>query len=224
LWAAASRAVRSPSRLDENLYAPEQPPYLLTGNPNYMSEVAKVYEIGFRSQPAAQWSYSVTAYHSDYDHLRSEDLVSVAPLLVNFGNNMTAVESGIEMWGTYQPLDDWRLSAGFSALREDRQISGDAEAGSIPTEGDDPTNWWSLRSSWDLPDSAQLDVSVRHVSALPNPASAAYTTGDVRVGWSWNQFEFSLLAQDLFGPAHQEFGPTSTFYGRGLYLKLTWRQ
>jgi iron complex outermembrane recepter protein len=228
LWAAASRAVSSPSRLDVNAYSPAQPPFFLTGNPDYMSEVAKVYELGFRSQPAEQWSYSVTAYHSDYDHLRTEDLLSTAPLALNFGNNMTAVETGIEMWGTYQPRDDWRLSAGFSALREDREITGNALPASIPTEGNDPTNWWSLRSSWDLPDAVQLDVSVRHVSALsspavPNPAVPAYTTGDVRVGWTRGQFEFSVLAQDIFGPAHQEFGPTSTAFGRGLYLKLTWR-
>jgi iron complex outermembrane receptor protein len=224
LWAAISRAVRSPSRLDENLYSPEQPPFLLAGNSDYQSEVAKVYEAGFRSQPAAQWSYSVTAYHSDYDHLRTQNLVSASPLLVTFGNDMTAVETGVEMWGTYQPLDDWRLSAGFSALREDRGITGTALQGSFTTEGDDPHNWWSLRSSWDLPDAIQLDVSVRHVGALPDPVSRAYTTGDVRVGWSWSQFEFSVLAQDLFGPEHQEFGPTSTGYGRGLYLRLTWRQ
>jgi iron complex outermembrane receptor protein len=223
LWGAVSRAVRSPSRLDENLYSPEQPPFLLAGNPGYQSETAKVYEAGFRSQPAAQWSYSVTAYHSDYDHLRTQNLVSASPLLVTFGNDMTAVESGIEMWGTYQPLDDWRLSAGFNALREDRGITGTALPGSFTTEGNDPTNWWSLRSSWDLSDAVQLDLSVRHVSALPDPASPAYTTSDVRVGWSWRQFEFSVLAQDLFGPEHQEFGPTSTGYGRGLYLKLTWR-
>ncbi|HEX4300330.1 MAG TPA: TonB-dependent receptor, partial [Gammaproteobacteria bacterium] len=228
LWAAASRAVRSPSRLDVNAYSPGQPPFFLTGNPAYMSEVAKVYELGFRSQPAAQWSYSVTAYHNDYDHLRTIDVLSISPFALNFGNNMTATETGIEMWGTYQPRDDWRLSAGFSALREDREISGDALPTSISTEGDDPTNWWSLRSSWDLPDSVQLDVSVRHVSALPSPApdpaSPAYTTGDVRIGWTRGQFEFSLLAQDIFGPVHQEFGPTSTTFGRGLYAKVTWRQ
>ncbi|HEY4128853.1 MAG TPA: TonB-dependent receptor [Gammaproteobacteria bacterium] len=224
LWAAVSRAVRSPSRLDENLYSPEQPPFLLVGSADYQSETAKVYEAGFRSQPAAQWSYSVTAYHSDYDHLRTQNLVSASPLLVTFGNDMTAVETGVEMWGTYQPLDDWRLSAGFSALREDRGIAGSALPGSFTTEGNDPNNWWSLRSSWDLPHAVQLDLSVRHVSALPNPVSPAYTTADVRVGWSWRQFEFSVLAQDLFGPEHQEFGPTSTGYGRGLYLRLTWRQ
>ncbi|HEY1772713.1 MAG TPA: TonB-dependent receptor [Gammaproteobacteria bacterium] len=232
LWGAVSRAVRSPSRLDENLYSPGQPPFLLAGNPGYQSETAKVYELGFRSQPAAQWSYSATVYHSDYDHLRSQSLESSSPLLITFGNDMTAVETGVEMWGTYQPLDDWRLSAGFSALREDREITGTALPGSFATEGDDPSNWWSLRSSWDLPDAVQLDLSVRHVSALsvgnvsalPDPASPAYTTGDVRVGWSWRQFEFSVLAQDLFGPEHQEFGPTSTGYGRGLYLRLTWRQ
>lgn len=223
LWAAASRAVRSPSRLDVNAYSPEQPPFFLTGNAGFQSETAKVYEIGFRSQPAEQWSYSVTAYHADYDHLRTIDATSLVPLQLTFGNHMTATESGVEMWGTYQPLETWRLSAGFSALREDRELSGSALPNSIPTEGDDPSNWWSLRSSWDLPRDLQLDLSVRHVGALPNPASPAYTTGDVRVGWTWKQFEFSVSGQDLFGPVHREFGPTSTGYGRGLYVKLTWR-
>ena len=227
LWGAVSRATSSPSRLDVDAYSPGQPPFSLVGNPGYLSETAKVYEIGFRSQPAAQWSYSVSAYHNDYDHLRSVDVVTLAPPVLEFGNDMTAVETGIEMWGTYQPLDTWRLSAGFSALREDRDISGTALPSSISTEGSDPSNWWSLRSSWDLPDAVQLDVSVRHVGTLnyqPNPPiSPAYTTGDVRVGWSWRQFEFSLLAQDLFGPVHREFGPTSTAFGRGLYLRLTWR-
>jgi len=226
LWAAVSRAVRSPSRLDMNLYSPEQPPFFLTGNPDYQSETAKVYEIGFRSQPAAQWSYSVTAYHNDYDHLRTENLLSIAPLEVTFGNQMTATETGIEMWGTYQPSDDWRLSAGFSALHEDREISGNALPGSITTEGDDPTNWWNLRSSWDLPHDLELDLTVRHVSALPDPVVPAYTTGDLRLGWQWSRtLELSLLAQNLFGPAHAEFGPTGTTqFGRGLYLRLTWRQ
>ena len=230
VWAAVSRAVRSPSRLDVNAYSPEQPPFFLTGNSGYMSETAKVYEIGFRSQPAAQWSYSVTAYHSDYDHLRTENLLSVAPLQVTFGNQMTATETGIEMWGTYQPLDDWRLSAGFSALHEDRELAGKALPASISIEGDDPSNWWSLRSSWDLPHDLELDLSVRHVSALlspavPNPAVPAYTSGDLRLGWQWSHtLELSLLAQNLFGPEHLEFGPTATTLGRGLYLRLTWRQ
>src|SRR6267378_752343 len=38
LWAAVSRAVRTPSRVDRELYAPGQPPYFLAGGPGFHSE------------------------------------------------------------------------------------------------------------------------------------------------------------------------------------------
>jgi iron complex outermembrane receptor protein len=227
LWAAVSRAVRSPSRLDENSYAPEQAPFLLIGNQDFQSETAKVYELGWRTELSADWSYSVTGYHYDYDHVRSENLVTPSPLVLTFGNDMTTTESGIEMWTTYQLLDGWRLSAGFSALRESHDLSGLALPASITAEGDDPTNWWSLRSSYDFAGGEQLDVSVRHVGSLPNPVVSAYTTADVRFGWNLTStLECSILAQNLFGPTHIEFdqNPPVSAWGRGLYLKFTWRQ
>ena len=37
-WAAISRAVRTPSRIDRELFAPASPPFLLAGGPNFVSE------------------------------------------------------------------------------------------------------------------------------------------------------------------------------------------
>jgi iron complex outermembrane receptor protein len=227
LWTAVSRAVRSPSRLDTNAFAPEQPPFLLVGNSNFQSETARVYELGYRGEPTAELSFSVTGYHYNYFHLRSENLESTSPLQLTFGNDMTGTETGLEMWGAYQPTASWRLSAGFSTLREDHTLSGTALPNSIPTEGDDAPSRWMLRSSYEFTGGEELDISARHVAALPNPATPAYTTGDVRFGWSLGpKFECSLLAQNIFGPAHIEFGTpaTASEFGRGLYLKLTWRQ
>jgi iron complex outermembrane recepter protein len=225
LWGSISRAVRSPSRIDSDLVGPPQPPFLLAGNPDFQSETARVYEFGYRGDAGGQWSYSATAYHSNYFHVRSENLVSLSPPQVIFGNDMTESVTGMEMWGTYQATARWRLSAGLSALREGRTLSGTALPNSIPMEGDDPSSQWMLRSSYDFTGGEELDVSLRHVAALSDPAVPAYTTGDVRIGWSWREFEFSLLAQDLFGPPHIEFGTpaTASDFGRGLYLKLTWR-
>src|SRR2546428_6982490 len=50
LWAAVSRALRSPSRIDRELYAPAQPPYFLAGGPGFHSEEALAYELGYRHQ------------------------------------------------------------------------------------------------------------------------------------------------------------------------------
>ena len=224
-WAAASRAVREPARLDTSWYAPANPPYFLAPDPGYTSETVNVYELGFRTD-VGDWSYSATVYHNVYMHLRTTTLVSAAPLQLTLGNGMTLSESGFETWATYKPTDDWRLQLGFSALHQDFDLAPTALPSSIPSEGDDAPEWWSLRSSYDFAGSWQLDVTVRHSGSLPNAYIPAYTTGDVRLGWDWTpHLELSLLAQNLFGPAHTEYNPQgpTTQFGRGLYAKLTWR-
>lgn len=226
LWAAASRAVRSPSRIDVNLYGPPPPPFLLAGNPNFQSETARVYELGYRGESGSDWSYSVTGYHYNYFHVRSVNLVSIVPLQVTFANDMTESVTGMETWGAYQATASWRLSAGFSTLREDHTLSGTALPNSIAMEGNDAPSRWTLRSSYEFTGGEELDVSLRRVAALSNPAVPAYTTGDVRFAWSMgSHLDGSVLAQNLFGPPHLEFGTpaTASEFGRGLYVKLEWR-
>ena len=57
-WASASRTVRAPSRIDRDFYSPSNPPvvndvprYALSGGPDFQSEVATVFELGYRVQP-----------------------------------------------------------------------------------------------------------------------------------------------------------------------------
>ncbi len=64
LWSAISRTVRAPSRLDHDTFVPATPPYLLAGGPDVVSEVAKVFEIGYRCQPSANFSYSAAVFHT----------------------------------------------------------------------------------------------------------------------------------------------------------------
>src|SRR5205807_2473029 len=73
VWSALSRAVRAPARLDRELFVPGQPPFFLAGGPDFQSEIAKVLELGYRAQPSRRASYSVTVFHSVYDHLRSHE-------------------------------------------------------------------------------------------------------------------------------------------------------
>src|SRR5690606_22276770 len=70
-WAAVSRAVRTPSRLDRDVYAPLEPPFLIAGGEEFDSELADVIELGWRAQPSDAVSLSVTAFHHDYDRLRT---------------------------------------------------------------------------------------------------------------------------------------------------------
>lgn len=47
LWSAISRAVRAPSRIDRDLFVPSRAPFLLTGGPDFRSEIADVFEVGY---------------------------------------------------------------------------------------------------------------------------------------------------------------------------------
>jgi len=227
LWTAASRTVRAPSRFDRDPFVPGNPPFLLAGGPDFRSEVAKVYEVGYRGQPATSISYSVTVFHADYDHLRTQDVAPSGTFLV-LGNGMEGTTNGVEMWGNYQASRTWRLSAGLTGLRETLQLKPGTidTANSVAQGGQNPAHSWMLRSSLDLPYQSEVDVTVRHVSALANPEVPAYTTGDLRYGWRPRRdLELSVTGQNLFGREHAEFTAPATRsqFGRSVFFKVLGR-
>ena len=227
LWAAASRTVRAPSRLDRDVFVPASPPFLLAGGPDVRSEVAKVYELGYRGQPTRRITWSVTAFHTDYDHLRTQELAPSRTFVV-FANEMEGTSRGLEMWGSYQASPDWRLSGGFSALRENLRLKAGSTdtAGLIAQEGRDPERIWLLRSSWNLPYQSEIDATLRHVSALSDPRVPAYTAVDLRLGWRpAPDLELSIAGHNLFGSEHAEFADpaTRTEVGRSVFFKVVGR-
>lgn len=225
LWSAISRAVRTPSRIDRDFYAPSQPPYLLTGNTTFRAEVANVIELGYRAQPTKTMSYSVTAFHAVYDDLRSLERLASGSFVI--GNQMEGSTSGIEAWGAYQATPTWRLSAGFTAMKERLRLKpGSTDPIGISGAGNDPAHSWQLRSAWDIAAGRELDIALRHVAALPNPAVPAYTAVDVRFGWKLQRdLELSLTGQNLFSGNHAEFGslPNRSEIAPGIFLKLLWK-
>jgi iron complex outermembrane receptor protein len=227
LWAAASRTVRAPSRFDRDVFIPAIPPFLLAGGPNVRSEVADVFEAGYRGQPSARTSYSVTAFHSRYDHLRTQELAPSRTFFV-FGSEMEGKTSGVEMWGSFQATQDWRLSGGLRTLREKLRLKpGSTDTTSVlAQEGADPSNGWLLRSSLNLPFRSELDITLRHVSGLSNPAVPGYTAVDLRFGWNATRAtELSLTGYNLLDSGHAEWGDIATRseLGRTLFLKVTHR-
>ena len=227
LWTAASRTVRAPSRLDHDPFIPGSPPFLLAGGPDVRSEVAKVYEVGYRGQPASRFSYSATVFHADYDHLRTQEIAPSRTFIV-FANEMEGTSSGVEMWGTYQATRSWRLSGGWSALRERLRLtpgSNDVNAVSAQ-EGRDPTHRWLLRSSLDLFEKSELDVTLRRVSRLSSPAVPDYVALDLRFGWKPRpDLELSITGQNLIGNGHGEFTDvlTRSRIERSVFFKVVSR-
>jgi iron complex outermembrane receptor protein len=207
--------------VDRELFVPARPPFLFAGGPNFASEVSKVYELGYRAQATQQLSYSVTAFYHDHDRLRSQE----PRIGATFENRVEGSTKGVEAWASWRPLNYWRLEAGWVELR---QKLG-AEPGSLSTTaglGNDPRRWVKLRSVLDLTSRHELDVMVRHIAKLPNPEVPSYVAVDARLGWHVSKaLDLSLLAQNLFDPAHPEWGaPTNRAeYRRGLFFQAVWR-
>ncbi|HEX2827059.1 MAG TPA: TonB-dependent receptor [Burkholderiales bacterium] len=225
LWSAASRAVRAPSRIDRELFAPTSPPFVLGGGPQFRSEVSNVYEIGYRAQETRALSYSMTAFYHDHQRLRSFELTPGGGV---FDNRMEGTTKGIEAWGAYRVTPSWKIDAGWVEMRQSLR----AEPGSTSTVttaglGNDPHRWITLRSAFDLAKRYELDIMARYVSELPNPQVPSYTAVDARLGWKATpNVELSLLLQNLFDRRHPEWGPAANRaeYGRGIFFKVVLRQ
>ncbi|MDC8759923.1 TonB-dependent receptor plug domain-containing protein [Janthinobacterium fluminis] len=229
LWGAVSRTVRAPSRLDRETFVPGKPPFLLNGGANFESELADVFELGYRSQVSSRLSFSVNTYRALYDQLHTQELVpNRRPIQVYFGNGMKGATSGIELWGSFQAAADWRLSAAYTALKETLALKPGSidTAASVKKVGRDPAHTWSLRSSWQMSRHTELDVALRRVAALTVPDVPAYTALDMHFGWTPRpDLELSISGQNLFGPGHGEFTDIAnrSQLGRTFFVKLNSR-
>jgi iron complex outermembrane receptor protein len=225
IWTALSRTVRAPTRLDADAFIPGRPPYLLRGGPEVRAEVAKVFELGYRGQPLAGLSYSATLFHNEYDHLRTQEIDPTRTFLT-FGSLMEGDATGIEMWGSYQLSEAWRMSAGYTALHERLRLKpGSNDVAGPGNAGKDPSHTLQLRSNYSFDDRRELEVALRKVAALENPSVPGYWAFDARFGWRLQpNLELSVIGRNLNG-SHGEFGPLAsrTEVGREVGVKLVWQ-
>ncbi|HSV44163.1 MAG TPA: TonB-dependent receptor, partial [Ramlibacter sp.] len=228
LWSSLSRAVRTPSRLDRELYAflPANPSIVtLAGGPNFESEKLTALEIGYRAQPSPRLSYSVTAYRHKYDDLRSVE--GLLPSVI--ANMMEGTTHGLELWGSWQATDWWRVSAGLNTLHKDLRFKPGSTDTRLQGAGNDPKHQVTLRSSMNIGARGEFDVNLRSVGALPNPAIPSYVALDLRLGWDVSKdVELSLTGFNLLDRSRPEFGSATGTSPRGevprsFLVKLLWK-
>lgn len=225
LWSALSRTVRAPSRFDADVFVPGRGTAILRGGPEVKSEVARVAELGYRGQPAAGLSWSVTAFFNRYDDLRTQ-LVAAGPV-VTFDNMMEGKARGLETWGSAQLGKRWRMSAGLALLHEQFWLKpGGKDTAALTLVGLNPSYTAQLRSSYALADNQEVELALRKVDGLERDKVPGYTALDARFGWRLRRgLELSVVGQNLTGK-HAEFGPaaTRTELGRALAVKLVWQE
>jgi iron complex outermembrane receptor protein len=219
LWAAISRALRTPARFDRDIFQNVGTTSVVAGGPNFQDEILTAYELGYRAELSTRASLSLSGYYDVYDDLRSYELsrsgsipITLAGvsgfLPVTLGNMMEGNVYGVEIWGTYSVTDWWRLTAGFNALHEDLRFKpGSLDVMGLAAAGNDPTHQFSLRSSMNLGRNWELDLGLRGVSELPNPKVPGYFELDARVGWNISEnLELSVAGFNLLDERHPEFG------------------
>lgn len=221
IWAAVSRALRSASRFDADFSRP------IIGKKDFNWEKVIAYELSYKVMPVKTLSLSLATFYNDYEDLRSLDFV--APAYV-FENHHEATSWGLELSGTLQAMDWWKLRGGYTYLNKSiRNTSDNVIEGSSTLEGLDPNHQALLQSMMDLPGNFSLDIVARYVDNLPAstllgtneiaPATPAYFNMDVRLGWQSKNIEFALAGQNLLKDENQEFGNNSI--PRNLYLKVS---
>jgi iron complex outermembrane recepter protein len=227
-WGAVSRAVRTPSRFDRELFIPERPPFLLAGGPDFESEDSLSYEFGYRAHARDRVSLSVASFYDDYTNLRSvEQLKPPLPFPLQVGNGLKGESYGVEVTGDYYVNDWWRLHGGFTEMRihiRPELTSTDRSNGSA--ESHDPNRRFMLRSSIDPLNHVQFDSIFRYVSEIRNQQLPGYAEMDLRLSWQpKSSLEFSVVGQNLLHDKHAEFGSPATRQEieRSVYGKVAWR-
>lgn len=225
IWAAVSRAVRTPSRIDSDIFIPG----FYNESPNIKSEVLLAYELGYRVQPNQRTSLSLATYYNVYDNIRSVEKVNApAPFPIMLANGQEGESYGTELTLDHEVAPWWRLQLGYTEFHltvRPKPGSNDMTRGS--TEASDPQHYLTLRSEFDLPLNLKLYPSYRYVSHLPAPMDVpAYSEIDLRLGWEVNtKLEISMVGQNLLHDYHAEFGPANSRMEiqRNIYGKLVWR-
>ena len=153
---------------------------------------------------------SISTFYNVYSDLRSAELSAGAGSPIVFANRMDGDTYGVELWGNYRIADWWRVVAGANWLHKNLHFeAGSSGLGGIPLAGDDPTYQLSFRSTMNIATDWALDLDLRHIGALPNPASPSYTELDGRVAWTVTRaLEIALTGSNLLHAHHLEFGTT----------------
>jgi iron complex outermembrane receptor protein len=223
VWAAISRAVRPPSRLERDLTAPG----IVNPSPDFVAEKLVAYETGWRAQWSRRVAVSASLFYNDYDDLRTTKPNPESTLPVTFGNGWEGHTYGADFWGSVSPASWWRIDGGLELLRKDFRLKPGEEdiAGTQTVLGHDPGHQVFLRSFMDLGPDVDLYVGVRQIAALSEVGVPSYVEADMRIAWHITpRLELSLTGRNLVHRFHAEaFGDGSiNEIPRSVYAGIRW--
>ncbi len=238
VWAAVSRAQRTPSRLERGFSTSLAPGVvLLQGTKRFESEDLLAHEVGWRLQPRERLSLSLAAFYNRYDHLRSAER-GPGPFGIPFTieNGARGISYGLELAALYEATSWWRLRAGYTSLRKRLDVkNGRIDQNRADAEYHDPGHTVQIQASMDLGERIELNAVLRYASKLTDhqanqvpvhvPSVLQADLGLVfRIS---KQLELAIVGQNLLERRHREFVPASPEprdIERSVYGRITWRR
>ncbi len=236
VWTAVSRAVRTPSRSESDMHfvvaayppgalSPGAPTAVLAlqGNEEYCSEELVAYEIGYRTHPLPRLSADLALFYNDYDDLRGsvvgEPYLETAPEPIHLtvpmviDNTNMGKAYGAEVALSYDLLDSWRVYGSYTYLKVQlRPKDGYASESFVVYSGESPQNRAYLRSSIDVTERLELDVTQRYTDRLAAFDIDSHVEFDVRLAYRFGRnATVSLVGLNLLEKNHQEFVPDVLF-------------
>lgn len=250
VWAAVSRALRTPSDLDASIRQNSPGPATsggvpvilsLLGNRAFKNEGLVAYELGYRTAANKNLSLDFTAFYHDYGNQQTVE--PIAPFLEptpppahlvlpsTYENLGHGEAYGVEVAAQWKVTDRWILSPGYDFQRIHMKASPPSADQETPLddEGGDPHVQAQLRSHLEVSKSLRWDASAYFVDRLMFDRIPSYTRVDSGLTWRWTEgLALSLVGQNLVRDHHVEFADSpgaarATQIKRSAYAKVTWQ-
>jgi iron complex outermembrane recepter protein len=245
LWGAVSRAVRVPTRIEQNedieVTDPAgNPVIVLLGNRNFHPEQVLAFELGYRWRPLPDLSLDLAAFRNRYTGLASLEFgtpfldAATGQTIVPLGdeNLVDGHSTGLEGLALYSPVDWWRLTVDYSYI--DMRLS--PLGADLNRErffaGSTPRNQVGVQSYLDLPHNVELYGGLRVLSAVRTLPEIVNGTGDpgyqeLDINAIWRataHLTLSLRGRSLLHASHVEFGGPDerSAIRRSVFGRLTW--
>ena len=249
VWAAVSRAIRTPSALDASMQfdiggfiTPEGLPVIfrLQGNPRIENENLTAYEVGYRTQWRDRLTLDIAAYYNSYDHLLTTEtttpfmetspppLHTVQALLTE--NLMAAETQGAEVSANWKITDRWSLSPRYAFEQVHARL--DRSSHDVPSlenvEGVTPAHWARIDSLVRISRDLLWNTDLTFVDRLTLGNVPSYNRLDTQLTWHFSEkAALTLAGQNLLRDHHLEIvdpatGWPSSLVKRSGSVKFTW--
>lgn len=235
VWAAATRAVRTPSRFerDADLQFVAAPAFsrtnpsplplfpTLLGSQDLESENVTAFEGGFRVDLAPKWNFDVAAYYNLYENLNQPTAISANPVFIPGVPFPVSIDADVQFqsrgvtdtWGVEAVLKGeiaswWQTQLSYSHFNFKKGIdptTGMPFTGFLALKGS-PKHQAAFTNNFQIGSSLALNTQLRYVDSLLGGQVPSYFAGDVQLRYEApNGLDVSLIGENLFEDRRLEF-------------------